>query len=83
MLWVARAEAPDGKGGINCHQKNPRSSATGCFQIIKGTWALFKCPGDVWDEDDNIACARLIYDDSGLSPWSESKPSWGRHLTVK
>lgn len=31
---------------------------------------------DVFDPAENIAFARKLYDESGLQPWSASKPCW-------
>lgn len=75
MLQVAYCESGNGcKAPIDPKAKNPMSSASGTFQIIKSTWEAYKCSGDVFNEDDNIACARKIYDDSGLRPWDASGP---------
>ncbi len=71
MLKIARAES-----GFKPWEKNPNSSASGLFQILTGTWKLHGCEGDVFNAEDNIACARKIYDDSGTKPWNESKPFW-------
>lgn len=68
--------------------KNPNSSASGVFQILRGTWNGNKynpaCSvlGDFdtykFDVDKNIKCARILYEDSGTSPWNESKYVWGK-----
>ena len=56
------------------------SSAKGLFQIINGTWKGFKCSGNPLVYQDNIKCAKKIYDhyDSfGTSGgWLESKNCW-------
>ena len=78
MLQIAYCESGNGCiPPINPIAKNPGSSASGVFQILKGTWADYGCIGDPFDEDDNIACARKIYDRSGLTPWNASRSSWG------
>lgn len=56
--------------------KNPSSTASGVFQILSGTWAHYKCVGDVFEASDNIACARRIYDREGTRPWNASKHVW-------
>lgn len=71
MLKIAMAES-----GFNPLAKNPHSTASGLFQILKGTWAAHKCTGDVFNPHDNIQCARKIYNDSGFSPWDASKDNW-------
>ena len=59
-LEVAKQES-----GFNPNAKNPNSSAKGIFQIIDGTWKLYKCTGSVLDYDDNIKCAVKIYKSNG------------------
>lgn len=71
MIRIARAESNFCKYKINS-----TSSARGCFQILKGTWAYYKCEGDVMDDYDNIACARIIYDINGTVDWLASKDNW-------
>lgn len=75
MLQVAIAES-----NLDCGVRNPGSSASGCFQILKGTWRDYGCIGDVFKAEDNIACARKIYDRDGTRPWNESKYMWGKYL---
>jgi hypothetical protein len=65
-LAVAKCES-----GFNAKAKNPNSSASGVFQIIRGTFKQFKCEGDVFSAEDNIKCARKIYDYYG-GRWSTS-----------
>lgn len=79
MVHIAQAES------TMCTDKdNPYSSASGCFQILRKTWADYKCEGvfdtDSMNDDINIACARKIYNRSGTSPWNESKHVWGKYL---
>ena len=80
MLDIALAEAYDWEdlvpGRINCAQKNPASSATGCFQILRGTWAGHACAGDPWVREDNVACARKLRDTNGHRDWLPSAHSW-------
>jgi len=79
MLQIAYCESGNGCAGpIDPKAKNPNSSASGVFQILKGTWAAYGCTGDVFNEDDNIACARKIYDESGTTPWNASRGGWAR-----
>lgn len=56
--------------------KNPYSSASGVFQILKGTWSDYKCTGDRFSAIDNAACAVKIFKDSGSQPWDASKTCW-------
>lgn len=66
--------------------KNSSSSASGLFQILRGTWNGNKkdpaCSvlGDFdtykFDVDKNIACARILYNKSGTTPWNESRHNW-------
>lgn len=71
MIMVLKSES-----SFDCGIKNPGSSARGCFQILTSTWKGAACTGDVYDIEDNIACARKLYDESGLAPWLESKNTW-------
>lgn len=70
MVEIARAESR-----FIEKAKNPHSSASGVFQILNGTFKA--CHGDVFDAEDNIQCARLLYDQSGTTPWLASKEAWG------
>ncbi len=72
MVRVAKAES-----GYCVNNHNPTSTAKGCFQILDGTWIAYKCQGEVLNIDDNIACARIIYDEDGTIPWNASKHVWG------
>lgn len=64
--------------------KNKNSSATGLFQIIKGTWEGHKCEGDITNYKDNISCAKKIHDGpQGLGAWSESFSCWKKTFKVE
>jgi len=76
MIKIAQAESRFRCSGPG--SKNPNSSASGCFQILKGTWALHKCTGDVFNAKDNCECAKKIKADSGTTPWNESKSVWSK-----
>lgn len=77
MLKIAYCESGNGcSAPINPKAKNPYSTAKGVFQILDGTWAGAECEGDQYDEDDNIACARKLYDSSGTRPWNASAHAW-------
>lgn len=73
MVDIARAESQ-----FIATAKNPKSTATGVFQILIGTWEdpAYGCTGDRMNPRDNIACARKIYDVSGVTPWLDSKGMW-------
>lgn len=82
MLEVAYCESgvqtpDDCWGPINPKAKNPYSTAKGVFQILDRTWTYAECVGDPYNEDDNIACAKILYEDSGTRPWNASKHAWG------
>lgn len=62
--------------------QNPHSTAHGVFQILIGTWNGYGCTGDRSNAADNIACARIIYDASGTTPWNASKHNWGKYATI-
>ncbi len=71
MVHVARAESQ-----FNPSAKNPHSTATGVFQILVGTWHGYGCTGERTNAKDNISCARVIYEESGLTPWNASIHAW-------
>ena len=73
MVSIARAESQ-----FNPKAKNPNSTATGVFQILIGTWndPYYGCVGERTDPQDNIDCARKIYEKSGTVPWNSSKANW-------
>lgn len=73
MLKFAKAESK-----VCTDNVNPKSSARGCFQILKKTWADYVCIGDPMNTIDNINCAKKIYDKSGTAPWNESKSVWSK-----
>lgn len=57
--------------------KSKHSTAKGIFQVINGTWRSYGCTGDPLNADDNIKCAKKIYERSGLRPWNASVGCWG------
>lgn len=59
-LKVAMCES-----SMNPEAESPTSSASGLYQIIDGTWNLFKCTGDPYNAFDNIDCAKKIFDHTG------------------
>jgi hypothetical protein len=70
LLRIAQCES-----GMNPKAKNRNSSASGLFQIINSTFK--QCEGDVFNEDDNIACAvKLAKVRPTFSDWNESKRCW-------
>ena len=71
MVEIARAESR-----FIPTAKNPASTATGVFQILVGTWAAYGCVGERTDASDNIACARIIYNQDGTTPWNASSENW-------
>lgn len=71
MIRIADAESDFCTNNVN-----PESSARGCFQILKGTWKAYGCIGDVMNVNDNIRCARIIFDRDGTVPWNASKHVW-------
>ncbi len=53
----------EGKSGIGIdpRAKNPKSTASGMFQIIAGSWYWYDCKGDKWNVEDNTRCAYKIH----------------------
>lgn len=72
MIRIARAES-----NFKPRAKNPKSTASGIFQIIAGTWYSNDCVGDKWDFKDNIKCAWKLHQVRGFQPWDASKSKWG------
>lgn len=71
MIRIAQAESQ-----MRPEARNPRSTASGLFQILNSTWRAYKCQGSPYNAEDNIACARKIYDDVGTTPWISSSAEW-------
>lgn len=73
MVSIARAESK-----FDPKAKNPNSTATGVFQILIGTWndPYYGCVGERTNAEDNIDCARKIYEKSGTVPWNSSSAHW-------
>lgn len=71
------------ESSFNPQARHTNSSAKGCFQIINGTWKLFKCTGDPLNAMDNVKCAKKIYDHTGA--WNTSggwKASYHCHKEI-
>jgi len=55
------------------------SSAKGLFQIINSTWKHFDCVGSPLNPNDNIRCAKKIFDKYGwgsTASWLASRRCW-------
>ncbi len=79
-LNIARCESrfsPDAK--------NPHSSASGIYQMIRGTWEkttddlLWEGDQDVFDPKLNIIAGIHLLKQAGSNPWLASKSCWGRY----
>ena len=66
MVAIARCES-----NLNPVAMNKKSTATGIYQIINGTWKQFKCPGGITTPQDNIHCGMKIAALGGLGHWPE------------
>ena len=71
MLRIAEAES-----SLASRAKNPASTASGLFQILKSTWDSNGCLGEPFVASDNIACAKILYSRYGTTPWNASKSKW-------
>ena len=53
--------------------KNKRSTASGCFQIVRGTWNANQVPGCPWSARYDAMCSTLtawnLYQHRGGQPW--------------
>jgi hypothetical protein len=69
------------ESSLNPNAKSKGSTASGLFQIIRGTWKGYKCGDNPFDPDQNIACARKIYLRNGwgsTASWDASSNCWGK-----
>ena len=64
MVAIAKCES-----GLNPVAMNKQSTATGVYQIIRGTWFQFKCTGGITTPQDNIHCGMKIAVLGGLGHW--------------
>ena len=92
MIRIARSESKcDTKTNANCipdngvsgpgfdpYAKNPKSTATGIFQILLGTWEDSGCTGSRTDFEDNIRCGYRVLARQGLGAWNASREVWDR-----
>lgn len=58
--------------------KNKYSTASGVYQIIRGTWNSNSCQGDVFNAQSNITCGWNLYFSRGTNPWNSSRACWGK-----
>lgn len=73
------------ESGGNYQAQNSRSTASGAYQFIDGTWNNYKgyakaklAPEYIQDE-----YAVLIYNKSGTRPWNASINCWGQKVSVR
>lgn len=64
----------------NYKAQNPRSTASGKYQFIRGTWGNYggyrdakDAPPEVQDEK-----ARQVFAEQGSSPWNSSRSCWAK-----
>lgn len=74
MIRIAKKES-----NLNPRAKNPKSTASGVFQITAGTWYSNDCVGDKWNFKDNTDCAWKIQSKRGFQPWEV----WNKGLIEK
>lgn len=68
----------------NPSAKNPKSTASGRFQFLRGSWEYYGTKKwgslegrNVFDNDDNTELAYWVASEYGLSPWYASRHCWG------
>jgi hypothetical protein len=71
MIRIALAESR-----FDPKAKNPDSTAKGIYQILDGTWKDYGCEGEVLNVEDNIRCARIIFERDSTDPWLASEENW-------
>lgn len=75
------------ESGGNPRAHNPSSSASGLFQIVRGTWATFgglafgRSAADASPAEQEMIANR-IYARDGLSDWAASQSCWGRQASA-
>lgn len=72
--------ACESNGNIEAYNPTNGSHDNGLFQIsdLYHGKRVRSLGLDVGNPADNIAYARMLYDESGLQPWSASKKCWNR-----
>lgn len=72
--------ACESNGNIEAYNPTNGSHDNGLFQIsdLYHGKRVRSLGLDVGNPADNIAYARILYDESGLQPWSASKHCWSR-----
>lgn len=68
MVEIARCES-----GLNPRAKNPRSTASGLFQILRMHWGG---KYDPFNPHANIEGAWRLWSQSGTRPWRSSRGCW-------
>lgn len=78
MVAVAKCEGvKDGK--LNATVCNPNTPDCGVFQLNAVHLPRLKALGlDRLDAADNIAFARMLYNEQGLKPWEASRSCWSK-----
>ena len=64
------------ESGFNPKAKNPKSSATGVFQIMAGVHGV--SPRFLMDYKVNIAIAKKLFDEQKTNPWISSINCWSK-----
>lgn len=62
------------------HATNPRSTASGAWQVLRGTWDHYRGYDTAQDAPVSVqdAFAVELYAARGTQPWTASRPCWGR-----
>ena len=71
LLAIAEAES-----NFNPEATNSKSTAKGLFQILKGTAKKYCPEANLFNPEENIECAKKIYEDKKWQPWMSSFPKW-------
>ncbi len=72
MIAIAQCES-----GLNPEAKGPTQDG-GIFQIhMPSHGERMKALGlDIWNPEDNVKFARMLYDESGITPWVCAGPKF-------
>lgn len=73
------------ESGGNIRARNRSSSASGAWQLIRGTWAsvgglLFAPSAGEASFEQQETAARRLYERDGLTPWEASRSCWRRKV---
>lgn len=75
-------------GNPRARNPNPSSSASGAWQLVRGTWAsvgglLFAPSAAQATLDQQETAARRLFERDGLNPWAASRSCWRHKIGMR